>query len=154
MSKNFTMLVGLPGCGKTTYRKEKCQNIVEISSDDFIEKMASDSGLTYNEVFKEQVKNATCGASSMFVKAVAEGRDIVWDQTNLTKKKRMGILDQLPNDYIKTCVVFNISEDVLIKRRAGRDGKTIPEGILRSMKSSFEQPCPSEGWDYVMEITN
>lgn len=152
-SKYFTMLVGLPGSGKTTYKLANCQNYVSISTDDFIDVMSKITGKTYNELFALHIKAANAHLIENLAEAIQEGKNIVWDQTNLTKKKRMSVLDRIPRDYVKTCVFFTIPEDVLVNRRAGRDGKTIPKGILDNMRSAYELPSPSEGFDYIMEIT-
>lgn len=152
MSKNFVMLVGLPGSGKTTYKLAHCLNHISISTDDYIDVMSRITGKTYNELFVDHIKDANAYLAKNLQEALIEGNNIVWDQTNLTKKKRMSVLEKIPSDYTKTCVVFNIPEDVLVARRAGRIGKTIPQGILNNMVQSFEQPSASEGFDYIMEF--
>ena len=59
------MFVGLPGSGKSTFRAkleaelmEEGVSFVALSTDDFIEKCARDTGRTYNDMFFDNIKLA------------------------------------------------------------------------------------------------
>ena len=55
----FYMLIGVPASGKTTWVEKNKGDALVISSICFNEAYAADHGMTYNEVFKEQIKIAT-----------------------------------------------------------------------------------------------
>lgn len=151
--KQFVMLVGVPASGKTTYRKDYCRDYAVISSDDYIEERAKEDNTTYNEAFTKYVGAATKSCQAKFILATSAGFNIIWDQTNLSSDKRRRVLEQLPSDYIKTCVVFPCPEyDEHQKRLASREGKVIPPHIINTMRKNFELPDVSEGFDYIIEM--
>ena len=155
-ANQFTMLVGLPGSGKSTWLKNYVTNdFVTLSTDDIIEEIAKSRGLTYSDVWSESIKGATKLMEQRFVEAIAEGRNIVWDQTNCTSKKRKTVLAKVPNSYIKVAVVFDTPLDVIKTRlveRALATGKHIPQSVLLNMYNTFEMPTLDEGFDSIRII--
>lgn len=146
----FYMLIGVPASGKTTWCKERAGDALVISSDNLIEAYAADHGKTYNDVFKEQIKIATKIALEHAEAAFAADQDVVWDQTNITKKSRASKLAMVPKHYHKTAVFFATPPEEEWQRRLNsRPGKSIPAHILDSMVEMLEMPDPSEGWNIV-----
>ena len=151
------ILVGLPGSGKSTWVRSIIQDnqFVIVSSDDEIERHAKDNGQTYSQVFDSYVKTATSLMNAKFKDAVANNQSIIWDQTNMTSKKRKGILQQIPKNYRKIAVVFQIDEQELERRLTKREqdeGKAIPKHIIYSMAKSFEMPTTAEGFDQIIKV--
>ena len=149
----FVMLVGPPGVGKTTWRNNKMRqhlptgDIAVISSDDYIEEVAKRENKTYTEVFQSAIAYASDSSKKDFSEAVERGDHIVWDQTNLSAKKRKGLLKQIPNDYFKICVYWDIQNEAKWKKQLERPGKFIPESVLKSMLDNYTHPTYDEGWD-------
>jgi predicted kinase len=78
------------------------------------------------------------------------GKDVVWDQTNLTPKSRKSKLAMVPDHYKKIAVVFQTPEAAEWQRRLdSRPGKSIPQNILMGMASSMQMPGPDEGFDSI-----
>lgn len=151
------VLVGLPGSGKSTWIRSvnAAGEYVVISSDDKIDAHAKENGKTYSDVFDSYIKQATSAMNADFKEAVANNKNIIWDQTNMSSKKRKGILQQLPKNYKKIAVVFQIADDELIRRlekRSKDEGKTIPMGIVYSMAKSFEMPTTAEGFNEIIRV--
>jgi predicted kinase len=149
------MLVGVPGSGKSTWIKNQNfdSNTVVISTDDIIEQRARAQGLTYSDVFQTEIKSATAEMNRILMDAVANNKDIVWDQTNLTVKSRRPKLAQIPKEYLKIAVYFATPADVELQRRLNnRPGKVIPANIVLGMKSQLQMPALDEGFDRVQYV--
>lgn len=148
------MLAGIPTSGKSTY-VDKLLNIdywnrcVVLSTDYYIEFYAKQQGKTYNEVFDEYIKEATKQMDSLLHHAIQHGKDIIWDQTNLTAGTRKKKLRRLPPEYHRGVVYFEVSLEEALERNNHRKGKFIPKDILKRMYHQFEIPTMSEGFEYV-----
>lgn len=152
----LTVLVGLPGSGKSTCIQSVYADPSQFvySTDDFIEVAAKELGSTYNDVFETLIKSVTKAADNMLSDAIKQNKDVVWDQTNMSAKKRAAILSKFPAAYRKICVCFvpprnEAEQQELDRRLANRPGKTIPAHIMRNMASSFAMPTQEEGFDVV-----
>lgn len=146
------ILVGLPGVGKSTYHKTHIKGTV-ISSDDMLEGLCKAEGITYDEGFDKLIKPAIKAMNIKADKAIKDKQDIVWDQTNLSRKSRQRVLARLGKDYHKICVVFATPEEKEHDRRLNnREGKTIPENIMRHMKLTYDPPVLGEGFNVIVQI--
>lgn len=145
----FIMLMGLPGSGKSTLRESIPSDFLQLSTDDTIEGIAKGQGRTYSETFAEEIKSATVVVNDAFRQALKDGVSMVWDQTNLTKKKRRGVLSQIPPKYHKILIEVTCDEDERQVRLSGRLGKVIPPHVDASMKESYSPPDKDEGWDEI-----
>ena len=148
------MLCGIPTSGKSTYvdkllAMDYWKNSVVLSTDYFIEFYAKKQGKTYNEVFDEYIKEATQMMEMNINYAINNGKDIIWDQTNLTAGSRRKKLRCLPAQYHRGVIYFEVSLEEALERNNHREGKFIPESILKRMYHQFEIPTTSEGFEYV-----
>jgi predicted kinase len=152
------MLIGVPASGKSTWREKYKGDALVVSSDDLIEEYAKSQSKTYNEVFKEQIKIANKIVMENVQAAFAADQDVIWDQTNLTKKSRASKLAMVPEHYRKTAVFFAIPlEEEWQRRLNSRPGKSIPSYVLDSMVELMEMPEQDEGWhtiDYHLNAKN
>lgn len=155
LQPEIIVLIGLPGSGKSTWVRNMLAktdvDYVVVSSDDEIERMAAADGLTYNDVFDKYVGKATGIMKQKFKDAVNNGKSIIWDQTNMSPKKRRGILNQVPKNYRKIAVAFEVDDEELNRRLKNREkeGKTIPPHVVKSMAQSYVPPSKQEGFDEV-----
>lgn len=155
LQPEIIVLVGLPGSGKSTWIKNTLAksdlDYVVVSSDDEIERMAAADGKTYDDVFQKYIGRATGMMKQNFKDAVNNGRSIIWDQTNMSPKKRRGILQQVPSNYRKIAVAFEVDDEELNRRLTKRaeTGKTIPPHVIKSMAKSYVPPSKAEGFDEV-----
>jgi len=148
------MLCGIPTSGKSTYVNELLldyPDAVVLSTDNYIEGFAKESGKTYDEVFESSIKKAGDHLYRQLYKAIGTGKVVIWDQTNLTSKVRKKKLKHFPLSYIKKCFYFEISLDEAIERNKRREGKFIPEDVLKRMHSQFQIPTEDEGFNTIIK---
>lgn len=151
------VMVGIPASGKSTminHLKTRLDNPYIYSTDDHIQIFAGLAGKTYSDVFRDKIQDATALADRGLAEAVAAGRDIIWDQTNVAAKKRATILRRVGPDYIKIAWAIrppqNRTEWQLLKDRLmGRPGKSIPVSVITSMAQQYQEPTVEEGFDAV-----
>jgi len=67
----------------------------------------------------------------------------------LTSKTRKKKLSKVPSLYRRSAVYFTITLEEALKRNKYREGKFIPESVLKSMHEQFLIPTFEEGFDYV-----
>lgn len=157
---SVVILVGLPASGKSTARAQavasgSARDSYHYSTDDKIEKYAAEVNKSYSDVFDEYVKLATQEANDEVKDAIAREQNVLWDQTNMTVKKRRKIMNQFPDEYRKECICilppFNEQQEEELHRRLdGREGKNIPDFVMRNMRNSFELPSQNEGFNRVL----
>lgn len=145
-----TFLIGLPACGKTTWRDNSPHDAIVASSDDFIEAIAKASGKTYNDVFQDAIGPATKHFDHMVYSAVESNRNLIVDRTNLTVKTRARVMQKIPVVWKKTAIVFKFRDFEEWKGRLmSRKGKLIPAQALMDMIDRYEKPTRDEGFDEV-----
>ena len=143
------MLCGIPTSGKSTYVNELLLDYPEavvLSTDNYIEKVARETGKTYDDVFESSIKKAGDHLYRQLYRARGEDKVIIWDQTNLTSKVRKKKLKNFPLYYNKRCVYFEIGIDEALERNKRREGKFIPKDVLRRLHSQFQIPTEDEGF--------
>lgn len=148
----FTMLIGLPGSGKSTYANEYIKtrhNTVIVSSDAIRQEMWGDANDQQNpsQVFDE-----------MFIRtvmAMKQGTNVIYDATNLVAKTRKATLTRLRQalgeDFIAVAdvIVCSLSE---CKRRQGDRDRKVPDEVIDRMVRQFQTPWYNEGWDTINVI--
>ena len=145
------MLVGIPTSGKSTFSSNpKYSKYIRISSDDILQEVAKERQQSYNTVFKGNIRFAQIAMMKVLRKAIEDGKNIIWDQTNLTRKQRKEKLKHIPPHYKKTAVYFVVSLETALKRNTQRPGKVIPPEILERMIKEYELPTLEEGFDEII----
>jgi tRNA uridine 5-carbamoylmethylation protein Kti12 len=157
----LVMLCGPPCSGKSTYVRKLLlendygyTNHVVLSTDNYIERMATKLNSTYSQIFEEYVDAASRELDLELKEAIRGNKSIIWDQTNLTAKARKRKLNKIPPYYSKSAAWFLASLETIFSRNENRPGKYIPKSVLRRMHSQFERPTLEEGFDYVVGETN
>ena len=141
----FIMLVGLPASGKSTLAQNiaKEQNANIHSSDEIRKELSGDINnqdinklvfKTLHKRIKEDLQN---------------GKNCIYDATNISYKRRMAFLQELNKiPCKKICVLVATTYKDCLDRNAQRDRK-VPEGVIKRMYMNFNTPYYYEGWDYI-----
>jgi predicted kinase len=150
------VLVGVPGSGKSTYIKnvisKELADYVIVSSDDILERIATEKNKTYSEIFNDYIKVATRESNELFFNAVKNNLSIIIDKTSMSVPSRKKWIQACGNKYYKIAVVFKIDDKELESRllaRAKNTGKKIPLAVVRDMEQRFEMPSYAEGFNEI-----
>ena len=153
------VMVGIPGCGKSTIINNLSKIVSSWSSafvystDNEIEEYAQSVGKTYSEVFSDYFKIAESSMNKKLEQAINDGRLIIWDQTNLSSSKRKKLCRRFKK-FKKIALHIlppNSKEDWVEHQRRidSRVGKNIPDFVIKNMLVSYSPPSEDEGFDVV-----
>lgn len=142
-------LVGLSGSGKSIFSKsitELVKPIEAFSSDKIIEELYGD----------ESIQGKPQKVFNIFHKrifsALKNGKNCIYDATNLKQKDRLHFLLQLKQQKIdceKICYVMCVPFEICIERDSKRK-RTVGKNVIMKQMKSFEMPCRNEGWDWII----
>lgn len=148
-------MCGIPCSGKSTFISNNhsyfTNDFVLLSTDKFIESFALDSHLSYNDVFHDQISNAEISMYVDLYNAIDKGKNIIWDQTNITSNSRIRKLNKIPYSYIKVAVYFENDLNDIFRRNKKRFNKSIPSHVINNMNSKWERPSIDEGFNFVLD---
>ena len=144
----LNIMIGIPGSGKSNYAKKYLliNNSVYLSSDDIRIELYGFEDQTHNtEVFERMKREILIALQNDF--------DVVYDATNLSKKRRSDIIksakmcDAEVNAYL-CCTPINI----ILERNITRQERQLPWDKLVQMIQSIEPPMYYEGFDNIYLI--
>lgn len=143
MSK-LIMMVGLPASGKSTYAKKLAdkENAIILASDELRKELFGNVNDTEhnNELFQELHRRA--------IQYLKEGKNVIYDATNINSRRRVGFLSQLPTNIKKECYYMNTSLDVITDNNYNRERK-VPIDVIKRMRKNLQVPMYHEGWDKI-----
>ena len=144
---NFVMMVGLPGSGKSYYADSVYDTYNIHSSDRIREELFGFRDQDHNnEVFAELHKRVK--------QDLRDGKNVVYDATNINKKKRIAFLQELKNiPCKKVCAVMTVPYELCQARNIKRE-HPVPDKVIEKMFKNFQPPHSSEGWDKIYYTLN
>ena len=149
MSK-LIMLIGLPGSGKSTYARSLLDaegHVKYMSSDLIREELYGDRRIqgNPNTVFENMHRKT--------VELLTNGYDVVYDATNVTRKNRRGIINQVKDiATIDACVVWAPYEQC-VERDTNREYK-VGEDVIRKFLYRWQSPNYDEGFTFIDIVYN
>lgn len=158
--REFYLMVGLAGSGKSTIAKEieysirmsspkydeygRADKVVLISSDDIRAEILGDiNDQTQNDKVFSHIHK-------LIKQAVREYNHIIVDATNLTIKNRRALLNCLDDkkDYHKIAYIVNTPIAKCKENNSKRDRK-VPEYVIDNQAKKFEIPFANEGFNSI-----
>jgi predicted kinase len=146
---SLILLVGIPGSGKTTYAENysRVRPNIHLSSD-LIRKELWGSEATQgdnNEVFSLMQSRA--------IEALNNGKSVVYDATNITRKDRSYTISLCPKFVKIECHIIWAPIETCIERDAARE-RTVGKEVIDRMLKRFQAPWYDEGIDEIVTIWN
>lgn len=131
----LTILVGVPGSGKSTWTRQHLhKDTIVLSSDEIRKELYGYEDQTHNgEVFS--IMNARTRDYGK------RGLNVIYDATNLVRKRRVALAQEMEKFFSHINVIaFICPIDELLERNITREERHIPEDKLKSMIMSFQLP--------------
>ena len=145
----FYMMFGLPGSGKSYWADElaKQHNAVVFSSDALrAELFGSEEDQEHNgEVFNELQRR--------ILSALKDNKNVIYDATNLSSKRRKIFLNQLPKNIYRVIYVVATDYEVCLRQNNNRS-RHVPEEVIERMYKQMQMPRKAEGWDDIRYISS
>lgn len=141
------MLIGLPSSGKSYWSKKYIQenpDTILVSSDSIRAEVFGDvndqahNGEVFNIVHKRVVA------------AIKNGKDVILDSTNLSRKRRINFIKSIPECEVRA-IVFAIPFEECCKRNTARE-RVVPQSAMERMYRSFQPPHYAEGFDDIQIV--
>lgn len=147
--KTIYILCGVAGSGKSTWAKEqiKKNNGVIISRDEIRFNILKENNLDieshYFDFEKEVLQN---WLKEIKDKASSNSEiNIYADATNLNKKSRNRILNQLPKDINVVYVIFDTPLETILERNSKRESyRKVPTEVIINMFNRFDKKVNGE----------
>ena len=144
------MVIGAPGCGKSTYIQNHLkENEIVISRDKIRFSMLKDTDEYFSkekEVYNEFIKQIDA--------AITADVDFYVDQTSLNAAARNKLFSRLkkkPNEIIG--IFFTTPLDTILQRNAQRTGRAlVPKDAVINMFNSLTRPTIAEGFTQILEV--
>lgn len=144
----FTMLIGLPGSGKTEAANKLADNdTIILSSDEIRKEFYGNETIQDNpaQIFEEMQRRT--------IAALKGGKNVVYDATNISRKKRKHLLSSLNLPCEKIARVIWARYETCLERDRNRNRK-VGECVIRRMLLNFQPPYYDEGWDKIEFMMN
>lgn len=137
----FTMLIGIPASGKSSYARGLSSGRV-LSSDAIRETVLGDRKDQSHQGMVFDIMNRSAKI------LLEEGHHVFYDATNISAKRRMALLKTLPKDTYKEALYFAIPVEDAISRDKKREHK-VGEDVIMRMYKSLDVPMVHEGFDNI-----
>lgn len=156
----FLMLVGLPGSGKSTYAEEikeyKDRLYESIPDIDIKGCHIHSSDAIRKELYgSEECQDDPARVFNLMLSRTIEDLnnrcEVIYDATNLNRKKRMAVLEKIkkiPNVTTTCAIIFTPLEECIIRCQT-RERK-VEKNIIYRMLKSFDIPVKGEGWNDIL----
>ena len=145
--QKLIFLVGLPGCGKSTYANENLAIDCEIFSSDKIrfelfgdENNQSDNNLVFSTLFQRARD------------ALKNGKNVVIDATNVDINERAQALKHFDDFNVqRIAIVLDVSMEICIERDKKRT-RTVGTNVIKKFATRFVMPTRTEGFDEIVVV--
>ena len=139
------ILVGLPASGKSHWAQENYGDKDDykiMSSDSIREELFGD------ESIQEDNPRVFGWMRKRTVSNLKDGINVVYDATNISRKRRVAIMNESPKGTTFSCVYFDTHPDDILKRNNKRN-RQVPFKTIFNMYRNMQIPVKGEGFQSI-----
>lgn len=139
----FTMLIGLPGSGKTEIASLLADDNTVILSSDAIRKEFYGDETKQDDpakIFEEMQRRS--------IALLKGGKNVIYDATNISRKKRKHLLSSITLPCLKIAYIVWARYETCLARDNDRN-RNVGERVIKRMLLNFQPPYYDEGWDKI-----
>lgn len=142
----LTVLVGLPGSGKSTWADENAGKGVIISTDQIRGEINGDPAdqSNGNEVWRLAFNRTRYWLHL--------GYNVIFDATNCGRANRRNVLHELKDHAREVYAIFFNTSKAECKRRNAARERVVPDEVIERMAERLSVPTKEEGFDRVFII--
>ncbi len=130
------LLAGLPGAGTDTWLAANHPGWPVVSLDAIRGELGITSAKAQGHV--------TARARDLALEHLRAGRSFVWNATNLTRRRRMPLVDVFRAYGARTRIVYVEAPLPIVLRRNARRRARVPDAVIRRLAAQLEVPDPTE----------
>lgn len=155
--KKVYMLIGAPGCGKSTYRQQLLRehpDAAVISMDDC---RIEFYGEPYDQAFAKASKDSSFGAKvdARYIETLRKNDVVILDNTNTAAKARnRWLAPARARDFQTVAVLFPVARQTVIDRQKTRKDKEIPAHVVEAMYDRMALPMIGDFDDVIVHDGN
>jgi predicted kinase len=158
IDREFTMLIGAPCSGKSTWIENNVkEGDIVVSRDSIImrETDAENKGLSYNDAYARADHKKVDGILSNEFFEASKKKDVhvYLDMTNMSRKRRRSWLNRLSKSTKTRGLVFIAGAKELHRRNKSRTNKVLDYKVLDRMMQNFIAPTYDEFHEIEWVIT-
>jgi predicted kinase len=140
--KTVYMLIGAPGCGKSTYRNKLLADHPDAAIVCMDDLRLEWYGGSYDDAFIASTKDSKFNAKvdKTYIETLRENDVVILDNTNtMTKKRRRWLAPARARDFKVAAVLFPVAKETLKERQSKRD-KFVPFKVIDGMYDRMQLP--------------
>lgn len=145
---NLFVLMGLPGAGKSSFAK----SLLNIKSN--INYLSSDELRKQFWEYKDNHKKIFSIMHEKTLEFLQNGRDVIYDSTNLERKYRIELYKKVKenNTYTRVIIVFiyNGLEKAIEQSKQRKNREDVNERLIRDMYRTVQVPIAGIDCDLIM----
>lgn len=149
------MMEGLAGSGKSFI----AETLVTKRNGEFVKPIIHSSDALRAELYGDENNQEHNGdlfneLHRRIKEDLRNGKDVIYDATNISKKRRRAFLQELTHiECHKVCVCVLTPYEVVLQQNSSRERK-VPEDAIKRMYLSWSPPAMDEGFDNIVLAYN